>query len=101
MRRTLMALVALVALPIAVAPAEAALVVRVPPALVVEHPKNTATGVIHLHNPATTAAPVYLTADDFMATSTGAQLGASVVFSGPAGASAAPSTRGACRRAAR
>jgi hypothetical protein len=87
MRRTLMALVALVALPIAVAPAEAALVVRVPPALVVEHPKNTATGVIHLHNPATTAAPVYLTADDFMATSTGAQLGASVVFSGPAGAS--------------
>ena len=82
--RTLRTLAAL--LPLLVAgPAEAALVVRVPAALAVEHPKNAATGIIHVHNPSTTAAPIYLTADDFVATSTGAHLGASVIFSGPGG----------------
>ncbi len=87
--RTLLILVAL--LPLLVAGrAEAALVVRVPPALAVEHPKNTATGVIHIHNPSTTATAVYLTADDFVATSTGAQLGATVTFSGPGGAARGP-----------
>ena len=87
--RTLPILVAL--LPLLVAGrAEAALVVRVPPALAVEHPKNTATGVIHLHNPATTATAVYLTADDFVATSTGAQLGATVTFAGPGGGARGP-----------
>ena len=83
--RTLLALLTLPVLLVTADRVDAALVVRVPPALVVEHPKNTATGVIHLHNPSTTAAPVYLTADDFVATSTGVQLGTGVVFSGPGG----------------
>jgi len=87
--RTLPILVALLPF-LVVGRAEAALVVRVPPALAVEHPKNVATGVIHLHNPSTTATAVYLTADDFVAMSTGAQLGATVTFSGPGGGTRGP-----------
>jgi hypothetical protein len=84
---------ALVALPVlapAAAPADNALVIRVPATLVVEHPKNVASGTIHVKNTSKSPVPVYLSADDFVAQGTGAPLGTTVAFSAPGGTARAP-----------
>ena len=86
-------IVALVVLPLlapAAAPAETPVIVRVPAALVVEHPKNVASGTIHVKNTSKTPVPVYLSAEDFVAKSTGAPLGTTVAFSLPGGTARAP-----------
>src|ERR1051325_11374159 len=66
-----------------------ALVIRVPAALVVEHPKNAATATLQLKNTSKSPLPVYLSAEDFVAASTKTPLGTSIAFVVPGGTSRA------------
>jgi hypothetical protein len=66
-------------------------VVQVPSLLAVEHPKNSATGIIHIHNPGKSVARVALRAEDFVSSAgKGKPLNATVTFSDPRGSAPSP-----------